>query len=363
MSDDPEKSADHTTLDATVIELAIRLLLLALLIFWSIVIIRPFIAVIIWSTILAVALYPIFDRLSILIGGRRKLAAAIVTTVCLLILIGPVTWLGLSLAEALWKIVAALEAGTNFIPQPFESVRKWPLIGEQIFQIWELAATNLKAAMVKILPQLRPYGSALLGAAGSAGAGILQLFVSVIIAGFMLAPGPMLVGILITFLRRFVSERGEAFVQLAGATIRAVSQGVIGISLAQALLAGIGLIVAGVPAAGLISFLVLLFGIAQIGPSLILIPIIVWSWFAMETSASMMFTAYMVPVNLLDNILKPIFMARGLPTPIIVIFIGVIGGALAHGLLGLFVGPIVLAVAWDLLRSWMQESEMTSAHD
>jgi len=142
---------------------------------------------------------------------------------------------------------------------------------------------------------------------------------------------------------------------LAAGTIRTVARGVIGISALQAVLAGIGLAIAGVPGATLITSAVLVFGIIQIGPSVVLIPVIVWSWFTMDTTAAILFTAYMVPVNLLDNVLKPVIMGRGLKTPMLVILIGVIAGTLAHGMTGLFLGPIVLAVIWELLVAWTRE--------
>jgi predicted PurR-regulated permease PerM len=148
-------------------------------------------------------------------------------------------------------------------------------------------------------------------------------------------------------------RRGEDFIKLAGATIRNVSRGVIGIAILQALLAGMGLLLAGFPAAGLFSFLVLLLGIFQIGPSIILIPLIVWSWFRLNTTGAILFTAYMVPVNLLDNLLRPL-LAKGLSTPMPVILIGVLGGTLAHGLIGLFVGPVVLSIAWHLVAVWIR---------
>jgi predicted PurR-regulated permease PerM len=129
----------------------------------------------------------------------------------------------------------------------------------------------------------------------------------------------------------------------------------------QALLAGIGLKAAGVPGASLIAFFVLILGIIQIGPSVILIPVIIWSWITMETTTALIFTAYMVPVNLVDNILRPILMSRGLRTPMLVIFVGAIGGTLSNGIIGLFVGPIVLAVAWDLLVTWVRDDDTVSA--
>ena len=136
-----------------------------------------------------------------------------------------------------------------------------------------------------------------------------------------------------------------------------MSRGVIGISVLQALLAGIGLMIAGIPQASLISFAVLICGIVQIGPSIVLIPVIIWSWTAMETTSALLFTAYMIPVNLIDNFLRPIIIGRGLKTPMLVILIGVIGGTLAYGITGLFLGPIVLAVIWELLVAWIQERD------
>jgi predicted PurR-regulated permease PerM len=150
-------------------------------------------------------------------------------------------------------------------------------------------------------------------------------------------------------------------VQLAGATIRNVSQGVIGVSLVQALLAGIGLMAASVPGASLIAFFVLILGIIQIGPSVILIPVIIWSWITMDTATALIFTVYMVPVNLIDNILRPILMSRGLATPMLVIVVGAIGGTLSNGIIGLFIGPIVLAVAWELLVTWVHDENTVSS--
>jgi predicted PurR-regulated permease PerM len=345
MTKDYKKVVDTEKFDETIIESVIRLALLSLLIFGSLIIIRPFLGIIVWSIILAVALYPFFEQLAKWLGGRRRLAAALITIFGLLVVIGPATWLGLGLIDVLKVLYERLESGNIFIPPPVETVKSWPLIGEELFQFWDLAFTNLKVAVVKVAPYLKPLGSQLLGVAGSAGTGILQFFVSVIIAGFLLSPGPSLVQAVAMFLRRLVSKRGEEFVQLAGATIRNVSQGVIGVSLLQALLAGIGLLAVGMPGASLIALFVLILGIVQIGPSLILIPVIIWSWISMETTTALIFTAYMLPVNLLDNVLRPIVMTRGLTTPMLVIFIGVVGGALSLGIIGVFVGPIVLAVA------------------
>lgn len=354
------RKIDSEELNATVIGLAIRLAFLGVILFLSLSIIRPFLETMVWSVVLAVALYPVFDLLANWLGGRRGLAAALITILLLLIIIGPVTWLALDLVDVPKMIYARLDSGQLSVPAPIETVKNWPLIGEPIFQFWELASTNLTAALAKVAPHLKPVGSTLLGAAGSASVAILQFLASVIVAGFLFAPGPMLVDGVAMFLHSRVSQRGSEFMQLAGATIRNVSQGVIGVSLLQALLAGIGLTVAGVPGASLIAFGVLVMGIIQIGPSVIIVPVIIWSWMTMETWTAVLFTAYMVPVNLVDNVLRPIIFARGLKTPMLVIIVGVIGGTLSNGIIGLFVGPIVLAVTWDLLIAFVRDNEAAS---
>lgn len=339
------------------IEVAIRLGALALLLYWSLVLVSPFISIVIWSAVLSVALYPIFEWISHRLGGRRRLAAALVTILSLLVIVGPATWLALGLVDSLRVIAERLDLANLTIPPPASSVREWPLIGEPIYQFWDLASTNLRGALAQIMPQLKPLGSSLLRIGADTGLGIIMFLVSIIVAGFIFSPAPAIVEAVKKFAHRLNPTRGEEFVDQAGATIRAVSRGVIGISVLQALLAGVGLMVAGIPQASLIAFAVLVLGIIQIGPSIVLIPVIIWSWTFMDTTAALLFTAYMVPVNLLDNLLRPIVMGRGLKTPMLVILIGVIGGTLAYGITGLFLGPIVLAVIWELFVSWIQESE------
>jgi predicted PurR-regulated permease PerM len=347
------KSSILSRLDGDFTEFAIRLGLLGFLVYWCFVLVRPFIPIAVWSSVLAVALYPAFDWLATRLGGRRRLAAVLMTVLSLLVVVGPVTWLGVGLVDGLRTLAERLAAGSLTIPPPSEAIRDWPLVGESLYQFWELASTNLKSAVTEIAPMLKPLGSSMLGMAGSAGTGVLNFLASVFIAGFLFSPGPSLVRAIKTLALRIVSARGEGFVDLAGATIRTVSRGIIGISVLQALLAGIGLLAARVPGASVLTFLVLALGIIQVGASIVIIPVIIWSWTAMDTMAALVFTAYMVPVSLLDNILKPIVMGRGLTTPALVIFVGVIGGTLAHGIVGLFIGPVVLAVAWDLVVAWM----------
>jgi predicted PurR-regulated permease PerM len=342
----------RTTLSATTLDLAIRLGFIGLLGYWSFRVIAPFLTIGLWSAILAVALYPLFALLAKRLNAR--LAAALTTLLCLLVVIGPVTWLGLGMVRGIRSLVSGLEDGQLAIPAPSESVKGWPIVGERLHQLWSLATINMKMAMAETLPMLKPLGGTLLGISQSALYGLLELIVSIAIAGFLFTRGPQMVGALSAFLDRVLRHRGRELVQLAGATIRNVSRGVVGVAFLQAILAGAGFVAAGIPAPGVLAFVALLLGIVQIGPTILLVPIVVWSWTTLELTQAIVFTAYMVLVGLMDNILRPVLMARGLATPMPVIIVGVIGGAIAYGIVGLFFGPIVLSVAWVVLVAWVQ---------
>jgi predicted PurR-regulated permease PerM len=351
---DDDRSPKLSASNDELLLLAIRIVCLGFLGYWSLILISPFLTIIVWSIIIAVALYPVFDWLSAKLYGHRALAAVAITILSLLVMLGPATWLALSLAETVRILLARLGDGTLTFSPPSEAVKAWPLIGEKIYEGWLLASTNLRSLVIEAAPHLKPLGSSLLSAAGSIGINLLKFIIAAVISGFLLIPGPSLIHSIKNVVSRVAAARGEEFVDLAGATIRNVSRGIIGIAILQALLAGIGLLFAGVPAAGLFSFLVLVLGIIQIGPSIILLPLIIWSWFAMDTTTAVLFTLYMVPVNLLDNILRPL-VAKGLSTPMPIILIGVLGGTLVHGVIGLFVGPIVLSIGWQLLVVWTRD--------
>ena len=342
--------------DSSTVDVGIKIGLLGLLGYWSWKIIGPFLTVALWSVILAVALYPLFDWLARHLGNRR-LAAALITVLCLMIVVGPVSWLGFGLIRGVEFAVGEFDSKVFSIPLPAETVKDWPLIGEPVYQLWTRAATDTKAILLEVAPRLKPLGGKLVDIAENVVFGLLEFVASIVIAGFLYSPGPQLVGSLRAFSRRTLSDRSEEVVKLAGSTIRNVSRGVVGVALVQSLLAGVGFLVAGIPAAGFFAFLVLVLGIIQIGPAILLIPMTVWSWTAMETTSALMFTAYMVPVGLVDNILRPLLMARGLTTPMPVILVGVIGGTIAFGISGLFLGPIVLSIAWVLIMAWAREDD------
>ncbi|WP_247312005.1 AI-2E family transporter [Bradyrhizobium sp. 141] len=337
-----------------VIQLVIRLGLLALLIVWTFYLIRPFVTILVWALVLAVAFNPVFVLLARILGGRAKLAAAILTAINLAIVIGPAAWLGLGAVEGIRDFAGELAAGDLAIPSPPATIKTWPLIGTQLYDFWDQASTNLRSVLQRIVPYLKPFAGTLLGVAGDAGVGTIKFLLSVAVAGVLFPYGPQLVTAGREFLSRIVPEQSEHFLDLAGATIRAVSQGVIGIAVIQALLAGIGFKLAGIPIAGLLAFLVLLLSVVQIGAAVIMLPVIIWIWTDKDLTTALLLTIFLGIVSILDNILKPLVMGRGLTTPTLVILIGVIGGTLGHGIVGLFIGPIILSVAWELTVAWIR---------
>jgi len=356
---DEREATDRDGLTANWVELSIRLGILAFLLYWSFILVRPFITIAIWAVVLTVALYPLYELMVQWLFGQRRVAAVFMTFLTFAVVIGPAMWLIVGLVDSLRMLTEFFDPDAFVLPPPPHAIKSVPLIGGLSYQYWELASNNLGAALDKVLPHLRPVGTAVLSIAAGAGTGLVKFLIAIIVAGFLYSPAPSLVESLRMFTRRLSSAHGEAFVALAGATIRSVSRGVIGISALQALLAGLGFLIAGIPGASLLMSVALVLGIIQVGPSIVIVPLVVWSWFSMETTAALLFTVYMIPVSLLDNVLRPMLIGRGLQTPMLVVLIGVIGGTLSQGITGLFLGPIFLAVAWKLLVAWSTEMEPT----
>jgi predicted PurR-regulated permease PerM len=338
----------------------IRLALVALIVYWSFLVLQPFIAILIWAAILTVALYPFYLWLKRILGGRTSPAAFLLTILALVLILGPVSTIGATLVNNLSDIATGISAGTLAVPPPPAYIADWPLVGDKLSSFWQAASVELDQALASIAPHLKEAAGTLLGVIGNIGVGVLQFMIAIVIAGFTYSRATRIQDFLKLFAARAAPRMGEAFVDLAEGTVRSVARGVVGISLIQSILFGVGALVAEIPLAGLWTAAVLLLSIVQIGPALVILPVIIFGWSSMETLSAVILTAYMVPVMLLDNVLKPIVMGRGLPVPMLVIFIGVIGGTMAHGLIGLFVGPIVLAMGYELGKAWIGTGSASS---
>lgn len=341
----------HSNVETRVTDL-VRMGVIVLFAYWSYTLVAPFLLIVVWAAILTVALYPLYDRLQTLLGGRRRISAFLITALGLGIIIGPLTAIALNFVEATQWLIEKLSAGTLHLPGPPEFLRDLPLVGEQIFSSWKRAASNIAETLSYLQPTLIQAGRFILGKSAVIGLSLLSFVTSIIIAGFCLRHGPDLKVGADRFAERIAGERGLGFVRLAGATIINVASGVIGVAVLQTLLAGLVLRFFAVPASGGLTFVILILCIVQIGPALALIPVVIWAWTLHELTYALSLTLLLVPVAIIDNIMKPLLVSRGLSTPMLVIFIGVIGGTFAYGLIGLFLGPIVLSVFYDLLVAW-----------
>jgi predicted PurR-regulated permease PerM len=346
-------SLGSQSLDARVTDLIIRLIVVGFFAYLSLTLLAPFFIVVVWAVILAVALYPAFAWLRTLLGGRGGLAATLITLLGVGLIVVPLGAITINVADTTLELIADFENQTVTVRRPPESVREWPVIGERVHAAWSLASTNLEAAVKRFGPPLLEAAGAVVGKIAGVGFGMLGFAVSVLVAGFLFVPGPRLGGAIKTFASRIAAERGAHFVDLAAATIRNISRGVIGVALLQAFLTGLILSVFGIPAAGVFAFLVLLFCIVQIGPVPVVLPLIIWAWTTKDTGSALLLTLLLVVIPVIDNVLKPILMARGLSTPMLVILLGVIGGTVSYGLIGLFLGPILLGIFYELLMTWV----------
>jgi len=337
------------------LESAVRIGALFLVIYLVAQIVGPFIPVITWAVIIAVASYPAFVWLLKLFGGRAGPAATAYILLALVLLILPAFWLGQSMAEWGSNVADKIRDGSLVVPPPPEKVSEWPVIGQRVHETWALASTNLSAALSNYTVQLREVGQWLLRTAAGTAMGVLQFALSIIIAGVMLAHATGAARFARRFVRRFVPESRTDFVRLSEQTIRSVAAGVIGVALIQAALIGLGLIVMGVPGAPIWIIVVVVLGIVQLPATLVTLPVLIWVWGSQETLPAILFTAYIIPAGLADNVLKPLLLGRGVEAPMLVIFVGAIGGFVLSGIIGLFLGAVVLVLAYELFDAWLSE--------
>ena len=340
---------------ARALEATIHVGLAVLLLYWCFKIGQPFIEIIVWGIIIAVAVYPGYDRLKSALGGRGRLTASLITLLALILLLVPAYMLSESLINTGQELSVQLNEGTLRVPPPSESVRSWPVIGESLYESWSLASNNLGAALSKMTPQIKKLGVPLFSAAAGAGVGILKFVVSIIIAGVLLANAAGSGQAARAFATRLTGERGTKFVDLAGATVRSVALGILGVALIQTLLAGIAFLAVGVPGAGLWALFVLILAVLQLPTLLILGPIIVYVFSTSSPVIALVFAIWSILVGISDAFLKPLLMGRGVDVPMLVIFIGAIGGFMLSGIIGLFVGAIIFALGYKLFLLWLNE--------
>lgn len=342
------------------IETAIRLGLIFLLLSWCLDIIRPFILPVIWGIIIAVAIYPLFLKLKSAMGGRNKLAATLYTLVMVALLITPTVMISGSLIDSSQNIAEKVKEGTLEIPPPNKNVSEWPLVGKKVFKIWTQAADNFENTLKTYSAEVKKVGQVIVGAAAGAGGTILQFVLSIIISGIFLATANGGHDTTLKISQRLTgNSNGKQFTELTIATIRSVAQGVLGVAVIQAVLSAIGLYFMDVPAWGLWTIIILVLAIAQLPPILILGPIVAYVFSYADTTPAIIFTVWSLIVSASDGFLKPLFLGRGMSTPMLVILLGAIGGMMLSGIIGLFIGAVVLALGYELFIAWLNNSVPT----
>lgn len=348
----------------SVIDNAIQIGLIALLTVWCLYIAGPFIGPVLWGIIIAIGSYPLYRWLQARLGLSDGWAATLFTVLMLVIVITPTIMLSGALLEEVQGLSEDMKEKSLVIPPPPEAVTDWPIIGKKLSAFWTQASLDPKETLGQFEPQLRKMRKWLYGAAAGAGIGVLMMVFSIIIAGVFLASAEGGSRAAEAIFSRLVGRKGgEAMTVLARDTVTSVVNGILGIAILQTLLAGLGFMVMDIPAAGGLALVCLVLAVLQIDILIILIPLSIYAFSTAGTGAAIAFLIWNIGVGLMNNVLKPILLARGVEAPMAVIFIGAIGGLIAHGIIGLFVGAVVFVLGYTLFIYWLKEENQTSEQE
>ena len=324
--------------------------------FW---ILRPFLLPMIWATAIVVATWPIMLFLQTHLGGRRGLAVTVMTLVLLLVLLVPLGFAIAAIAQNADRIVAwSKSLGTVSIPPPPDWVVRLPLIGLTLAGQWQqVAGLGTGGLSARLAPYASTIVAWFVAQVGNVGLMLVQFLLTVVVAAVLYSRGETAAGGVRQFARRLAGAPADGVLHLAAQAVRAVALGVVVTALVQALLGGIGLAICGVPFVGVLIAVMLILGIAQLGPAFVLIPAIIWLYWKGDTTWGTVLVVWSLVVLSLDNFLRPILIKRGADLPLLLIFTGVIGGLIAFGIIGLFIGPVLLAVGYTLLVAWVTEPD------
>jgi predicted PurR-regulated permease PerM len=346
----------ETRVSPAMVDLLIRAVLIGILAVLCYQVISPFLSLMAWSIILAITLYPLHQRLARRVRGKQWLASTILVIIGLLVIIIPTGLLMNSFADSVRSLILGVQNNTLEIPAPSPGVARWPLVGKKVYETWLKAHSDLPGFVQSMQPKIGQLTQKALAVVASIGSGLLQFLGSLIAAGIIMAYGESGSAISRAIFHRVAGlQRGEALANLSTATIRAVSSGVMGVAFIQAILIGLALLLAGIPAAGGLSIIALIMGIAQVPALLITIPVVIYIWSSGDYSstAAITYTIILLVAGMADNILKPLMLGRGVDVPMPVILFGALGGIASGGILGMFVGATVLALGYKIFKDWV----------
>ena len=320
--------------------------------FW---VLRPFLIAIIWAGLIVIATWPILTTLEARLGGRRGLAVAMMTAAMLLVVFIPMMLVVLTIVNNAENITAQAKSLTSLsLSSPPGWIERAPLVGGKLAERWKVfASLSPEDRFVKVTPYARMMLQWVATQAGGIGVAMLQFLLTVIIAMIFYARGEIVREGLLSFARRLAGRQGEEVAILAGKTVRGIVLGVVVTALVQAAVAGIGLFVVGVPAAALLTAVMAILCLAQLGPLLVLIPAIIWLYWTGQPAWGTVLLVFSAVAGTIDNVIRPFLIKKGADLPLLLIFAGVVGGLIAFGIIGLFIGPVVLAVTYTLLKAWV----------
>lgn len=334
------------------IDLILKVGTFFLVIFLCFKILKPFLGMLLWGLIIAIILFPVFQRIRSLLGNRDKLSSILLTLAALSVLVLPSIWLVEQLVDGVKMIAGNIQAGDLSIPPPSESVEKWPLIGEWLYNKWLELSENMAESLKGFMPQILVWGEKILERLANTGLGVLEFAASIIIAGVFLIFFDKASGSGRKIFQKMMGARGDEYLIMSLHTIRNVAIGVLGVAVVQTSLMGLGLILAQVPLAAVWILLILVMTIAQLPVLLFNIPLIIYLFAFMDPLPAVLWTLYFLVMGMIDNIFKPILMGKGSDVPMLVIFLGALGGFMAFGFVGLFLGSIILSLAFKLYHNW-----------
>lgn len=340
----------------SMLDVLIRAGLILTLAFLCYRVLAPFLVLVVWAVILAVAMYPLQRAVARSIGGRPGIAATVVTLLTVVLIVVPSAVLLSSLGDSVRQLITDVQQDTLRIPPPAPAVAQVPLIGERVYTLWEAAHDDLPALVQSLQPKVGELAKDALGMVANIGGGILQFLAALIVAGIIMAFGEGGDRASRAIFERLADEeQGARLVHLVTTTIRAVAQGVIGVAFIQALVIGICLLVAGVPWAGVLAIVVLVLGIAQVPVLLVTLPVVAYIWVSGDygTVAATVYTVLLVVAGMIDNVLKPLMLGHGVDAPMPVILLGALSGMAAAGILGMFVGATLLALGYQVFMGWV----------
>jgi predicted PurR-regulated permease PerM len=341
-----------------VFEILLQLVCILLIVGFCLMLLLPFMMPVLWAIILAIIFYPLYNFLQRKLNGRKKLAATIITIVVLALMVIPVVYFLEIVTANILDLKAGFDSGTLTIEKPAHAIKGWPIIGEPLYDFLHSLSTNLQQSLIKYSAQITELSRKLVSIIISSGVSFLQFVLSVIIAGILLVSASAR-NMAIKFVRRIAGNRSDEILAISVSTVYQVVKGVIGVALIQSIIQAFGLFLAGVPFAGILTLLCLILAILQIGPIFINIGVIIYL-FSTGHDYAILWTIFFILSGLSDNFLKPMLLGKGAMVPMLVIFLGVIGGFILSGFIGLFIGPIIFSIGYKLFVSWLNGTPETT---